>query len=305
MKPIISPASTRDFFNFIYERQLIWYKRHVLKLPSPWTADPIMQKYKFCNMYRELDRCTIYLLTRLQPIKARPWQLFNIILFRFFNQDKIFEQLSGPFTRFEQTEANECKARLDKLKKSGQTIFNNAYIIAPAPGFMSKHAGIIANLKKISSQLAKLTERLDKADAPADAFIVLRGLPQVGPFLAGEIWTDLSYLKFFKQNWTDDDFTTVGPGALWGLKILSGLSRLSPVRQNEILQYLHQAQRKILPKIFSDVTDNLNWNDIAYRPAFSNAPWLSLTNIEGALCEFRKYTNLKNGHGRRRYFKNN
>jgi hypothetical protein len=51
-----------NYFRFIYERQLVWYKRHVLKLPPPWTEDEIMQKYKIINMYRQLDRCTIYLL---------------------------------------------------------------------------------------------------------------------------------------------------------------------------------------------------------------------------------------------------
>ncbi|PIN93379.1 hypothetical protein COU54_03200 [Candidatus Pacearchaeota archaeon CG10_big_fil_rev_8_21_14_0_10_31_24] len=55
-----------DFFKFIYKRQLIWYKRFVLHQKPPWIFDTILQKYKIINMYRELDKCTIYLIKQLR-----------------------------------------------------------------------------------------------------------------------------------------------------------------------------------------------------------------------------------------------
>jgi len=68
------------------------------------------------------------------------------------------------------------------------------------------------------------------------------------------------------------------------------------------LKHLHKLQEEILPTINKDLNEPLPWIDISFKKASSNIPFLSLTNIEGALCEFRKYHRLKQGLGKRRYF---
>ena len=113
----------------------------------------------------------------------------------------------------------------------------------------------------------------------------------VGGFLACEIWTDLTYLNFFRQGWDDNDFVNIGPGAKWGLEIMYG--NLSKDKLEERLRHLYNLQKELLKD---------DWKKIAYKGAFSYYPFLSITNIEGALCEFRKYWNIKNGKGRRKYF---
>ena len=59
------------FFEFIYDRQEIWHKRSYLKQPAPWTSDPILNTYKFCNVYRELDAGTQAVCRYLQNPKLR------------------------------------------------------------------------------------------------------------------------------------------------------------------------------------------------------------------------------------------
>jgi hypothetical protein len=44
---------------------------------------------------------------------------------------------------------------------------------------------------------------------------------------------------------------------------------------------------------------------IAYKEANSSVPFISITNMEGSLCEFRKYRNISHGTGRKKYFKAN
>ena len=43
--------------------------------PGPWTDDPILQRYKFCNTFRASDRVSQYLISRghLRPDAARIW----------------------------------------------------------------------------------------------------------------------------------------------------------------------------------------------------------------------------------------
>ena len=45
---------------FAIERHKIYLRRSAGQ-PFPWTDDPILQKYKFNNIYRELDKTTIWI----------------------------------------------------------------------------------------------------------------------------------------------------------------------------------------------------------------------------------------------------
>ncbi|MFK5283986.1 nucleotide kinase domain-containing protein, partial [Lacticaseibacillus paracasei] len=53
-------SKVKELFTFIQERHDI-YKRKQAGLPKPWTSDSILQKYRFCNVYRELDTQTKWL----------------------------------------------------------------------------------------------------------------------------------------------------------------------------------------------------------------------------------------------------
>lgn len=48
----------REVEVFIKERMLIWERREVGE-SVPFTEDVILRDYRFCNIYRELDRQTI------------------------------------------------------------------------------------------------------------------------------------------------------------------------------------------------------------------------------------------------------
>ena len=48
---------TDDLFAFVRERHQIYLRRKAGQT-KPWTTDPILQQYRFCNVYRELDTVT-------------------------------------------------------------------------------------------------------------------------------------------------------------------------------------------------------------------------------------------------------
>ncbi len=286
-----------DFFQFVYKRQLIWYKRFFLKQDYPWTDDPVLKTYKIINMYRELDKCTVYLIEELKDIKDRKTILLNVIFYRFFNLMNLYEDLSiTPFSQLDSNLKDKLLITFNELRKT-RSIFNNAYLISSG-GKGIKHEHILNNIFQIDFKL--LIENIDASQTPEGSFSYLVELPMVGPFLACEIWTDLTYFNWFKQKWTDNDFVNIGPGAKWGLEILYG--KLSRKKLNEKLYYLYELQKEILPTIHQKLSEKLSWQEIAYKQAYSNYPFLSITNIEGALCEFRKYWRLQDGKGKKRYF---
>ena len=48
----------KPLLKFMLQRHRIYLRREVEGLPKPWTRDPILQSYRFCNVYRELDTVT-------------------------------------------------------------------------------------------------------------------------------------------------------------------------------------------------------------------------------------------------------
>jgi hypothetical protein len=57
------------FWRFVHERQEIWRKKSAGE-PAPWTSDPILRYNSFTNVYRELDRGTLYLQQHLKHVNS-------------------------------------------------------------------------------------------------------------------------------------------------------------------------------------------------------------------------------------------
>lgn len=281
-----------ELFDFIYQRQLIWYKRFILKQNPPWTQDKTLLQYKILNVYRELDKGTTYIIDKLKVISDRKVILLNIVFYRFFNKFGLYENLEIPLLGEINVETtNLLKNRLSGIKNQGKPIFNDAYLIAGKKG-EEKYVSVVNSLSWLWENIDKLIAGIDNCKTPEESFEIIKEIPLVGNFLAYEIWTDLTYFRFFKQGWTDNDFVNIGPGASWGLKIIYG--KLKKKEELEKIKHLHAIQKEYL--------NNKQWLEISYKDTFSNKPFLSLRNIEHSLCEFRKFYNLSRGKGKRRFF---
>jgi hypothetical protein len=291
----------KDFFDFIFERQLVWYNRNV-KCTKSWTTDETLQKYKFCNCYRELDKGTQYIINKLKTEKSREIIFQNIVFYRFFNKFNLYEDLDiSTIKEWNKETTKELIKRFDYLRSQGKTIFNDAYLISGNKTKEPKHVFILKQLEYSFSdnKVKELIKEIDNCKTPKESMQVIKKIPKVGDFLAYEIWTDLTYFNFFNQKWTDNDVVNIGPGAKWGLELIYE-KKLSNKEQLEKINHLHKVQKQFLEKIKKN---KLSWKDINYNDCFTNVPYLSLRNIEHSLCEFRKYLRLKEGKGKKRYFK--
>lgn len=298
-----------EFWRYILERQRIWYKRFILKQLPPWTSNSVLQRYHFCNNYRELDKGTIYLINKLTPLKAnRKKVLFNVVAYRFFNSYGFFDKIGGlldPVTY----DAHVFIKTLDELIAKVESLYSPAYIVSPfviKPNYRpkDKHVQLAFIIEVLQAKIDELVAKIDSANTPKESFESLKEIPNVGNFLAYEFWTDLTYFDFFKQGWTDNDFVNIGPGARWGLNIMMGKDvkgyLLSPEDYLKLLYILRDSMPNALKQL--DLLEE--WLKIAYKTAYSNLPFLSLRNIEHSLCEYRKYWRIKNNKsGRRRLLK--
>ncbi len=274
--------TVRSFWNFVFKRHEIWYKRFTLKQKPPWTRDKILRDNQFCNVYRELDRGTIWAIEHTLKKKNRRQRLFATIAYRCCNRPATFDMLGIPTLKlWEWFWEDMCTLSQE------ESVFSSAYrcsAFGPTPRMKIYH-DTLANASE-SIQLDGLTTRMRKAGTLEEAHAMLVELWGIGPFIAYEIVNDLMYTDFFPQDFTENDFVIIGPGAAHALKFFWGIIKKKD--QLEYMEHLRDSQ-------IQGLGENFPW----YHGTEGD---ISLANIENSLCEFRKWTNAKNGGGHlRRY----
>src|SRR5215469_33162 len=82
------------YWKFAAERQRVFHRR-ASGMPPPWTADPILAKHQFTNVYRAADRVSQYLIREVIYTGPQDPQevVFRVLLFKFFNRIQTWELL--------------------------------------------------------------------------------------------------------------------------------------------------------------------------------------------------------------------
>lgn len=119
-----------ELFQFMKDRHDIHLRR--LAGEEVWTEDPILQEFKFTNIFRVFDRNTQFILREVIP--KGPCDdtevCFRVILFRMFNRIETWELLTR---RLGQLTWKEFDAeQYDVVLRSVAAVHGHAYFI-PAP----------------------------------------------------------------------------------------------------------------------------------------------------------------------------
>jgi hypothetical protein len=299
------------FYEFIYERQKIWHNRFVSNKPAPWTDDSVLQSFKFCNIYRELDAGTIAISKHLINTGMRPEnKLLNIIAYRIFNKRDTFTRL---FDGLLDDQTFNLKALEKRLDNVNGTLFSDAYLISSHPVNpdyrpRDKHIQVLLMLHKIIPVLPQIIQKLNTNTAQSGLAIIERYVDMAGPFLSGQILLDCTYSR--NSNgisdivpYTPNDFLIVGPGAHWGLEILFN-EKLNKKDADDKCRLLFKSQKEYFDLLKEK--SGKDWLQVKWEePGYCGGNYISLHDIQGCLCEFRKYTRLKNGEkAKKRYFRN-
>jgi hypothetical protein len=272
-----------DYFKFIRNRHTLYYKKNVLKLPPPWSDIPEIRDFKSCNVYRRLDRGTQYILNRvcLNPDLSEEDKFLNIVAYRFFNLDQVFDGLiwDQPLrvVGFDPVFQRKHLKGLGKKK-----IFSDAYMIAP--GLLPEGETDNAKCLQVLLSLTKCAQELQTGyldwfkacNAAEDQLEMIRGFPMIGPFLSGQILVDLGYAGVTR--FSNNDWLVIGPGAWVGLQILFP-------NENKMEQRMKQVY--LLRDLQQEYLGDAEWRKMAPLGE-NNYPFLPLMDIQNGLCEFRK-----------------
>ena len=303
----------RDFYEFIYDRHLIWYKRNIKNLAFPWTEDEILRKNMFCNVYRELDKCTIHLLNYVINNASLTLEdkIFNILLYRRFNTPNFYDIF--PVQTLENFNFKNLEKQMDKAKANGHKLFNSAYIICQRYYQSTyrkgdKHVQQLLIMKQLHKNFYDFYfPALQEGQSSIEELhkVLKEEIPMSGDFMCFQYCNDITYIPELKYCFDDlNDFVAMGPGSKPGIDLLFPGHKESHA---ELCKYLYIRQIDFFNELASNHNKNfyrIKYDSPYFKADKGNPAFISLSNIQNCLCEFRKYIMLQtNPKKRKRYYK--
>ncbi len=265
------------YWYFACERQNIFWKK-LNNEPAPWTNDPILQTYKFCNSYRVNDRVSQYLLKNViytvNKYSAED-MLFRILIFKLFNKESTWELLLNNFSdiTLKTFDMGKYSKILENAIENGIKIYNDAYISCAnkAFGYDRKHDNHLALLNKMFN-IDNIQEKILSCKTMEEAFYIIKSYPLIGNFMAYQLVTDINYSDIV--DWKENEFTVAGPGSLRGIK--KCFIDKGNMSNEDIIRYMYNNQDYEFKRL------NLNFKRIGNRP-------LQLIDCQNIFCELDKY----------------
>jgi hypothetical protein len=276
------------------ERQAI-YDRRAAWQPKPWTADPILQQYRFCNVFRELDKVTVWIRENIREMwPSHPHLWLMLAIARTINHPPTLRELmnsEGSWPCMHSFEPHVMGQVLDRIKARGDQVYTGAYMIraesdSSCAWYSWTKQQYIARivLGRLWDDRELWTYFLDQTGQRSlrECWERLLNYHGWGPFMSYEVVTDLRHTRYLVGAPDVETWANAGPGALRGLNRLLGRRLDFPFRKEEALSLM----RSLLPEAPSRLPEGF--------------PKLELRDIEHSLCETDKYLRVKNGEGRPR-----
>lgn len=269
------------FVAFITERHRI-YQRRKAHEPAPWTRDPILATYRFCNVYRELDRTTQWIeMNWRTPYQKLEDLWFAMVVARFINHPPTLSEFSLPG----KWSKSEFLNVMDRRRTMGEKAYGSAYIIATSGESMDK-AVYLGNYVLDPMWKKRDTLRPRKGDTLQAFYSRLMENVGMGSFMTAQVIADMKYVAPLLDAtdwWT---FAASGPGSRRGMSYLMGYDPRTPWKEHEWRDALAELAVRVKPRI-KEV----------------KLPRLHAQDLQNCLCEFSKYrrTQLKTGRPKQKF----
>lgn len=273
------------FFIYARERYQILLARRAGK-PHPWTDDPILQQYRFCNVFREDDTTTEWIRDNIRNKMTKdPLVITAMVVCRFFNRISTLKALA-PMILVKGWDERMARGIVQELEPP---IVTSAYMLK-TPAGKTKFEGIAEILAPIRRDNKKLADKINCRNKTTlkRAWELLREYPYMGNFMAYEVVTDLAYTRLLGT--PPDQFTwaSAGPGAARGLsRVVYGTTGAYNYHSDGDQATLNEGMQQLLSQANGEFKNwPLEW------------PTWDMRTVEHTLCEFDKYERTRLNEGR-------
>lgn len=260
------------YLYWIREREEIRRKKEELKLPAPWSTDPVFQTTRFTNIHREDDKVTRWIKHSWRdPYATHPNLAFAMCLARCVNLPETLNYLGFPETWDER----EFIEKMNKLSIAGRKVWTSAYMVTG--GYSEGGETKQQIMGRVLTDAYGRASRITKTNQLYEAQRILEGIKGMGTFLCAQVVADLKYTPLLANARDWAEFCAPGPGSTMGLNFLAGRD-----------QY-----KTITPMTFMMEVNRL-------RPLIKQETGYDLTahDTQNCLCEFSKYVRIKYMDGR-------
>lgn len=311
----------RRFFKYARDRHQIYLNRRARPDGGPWTKDPILRDFRFCNVYRELDKTTAWFRKHVREVwRDKPEVLLATVVFRMLNRipsgEGMFCQMDIEGTAFFRfLETKDCRhlkrGILEMVGPKGPYV-TGAYIISSPPGY-TKLEGIMQVLEHFHRHSGWREQAIKMLERPVTSTLEstydwCSQQEWLGKFHSYEIVTDLRHTALLENASDINTWASPGPGARRGLNRIQGRDvKDKSLKRGQLIEEMREVlQESRMAKywpvnggegraLFNTGTKRgLNVLDLADWPAWE------MREVEHTLCEFDKYRRVELGEGRPR-----
>lgn len=294
---------TARFFAFINERETVRLRKEADRIASenfeepqgpPWTDDPILQKWKFTNVFRHHDRTSMMLREKLYGPnfhEDRASILMNCAIARYFGTWEF--SLAVGWQSYEGFDFEGLKRIATERLLRRERVFTGAYVITNQ-GISAPKQEVVVDifLKGLHENTPAIVAHANISQSwreVAAAMAPLLGFGGTG-FMTKEVLLDTTYTGFWNikiEHPEDGSFsipsdwwqwTPIGPGGLRGAARVSGDNSGGAINKKQALD--------VIKHLYSQQT-------VFWKHGGKLAP----TDIQFQLCEFDKYERVRLGQG--------
>ena len=262
-----------ELLHWIKERESVRIKKEAGE-PKPWTTDPIIRDYKFCNVRRNDDRVSHWIHDHwLHPYANHPNITFAMCVARIFNWPETLELIED-LVFHETWQPEEMRKRIKEYRDQGNKVFTGAYTVSTCGLAMDKVDYVI---DKVFTPLRWLVNPVDDYVTLEMVWAKLCLHQGFSSFMAGQVIADLKYIEPLKSAPDWNTFAPLGPGSIRGLNRLYGRQLGYNLKQQQGTQELLEIQSIIKRELALDI---------------------ALHDVQNCMCEFDKYMRLKYDGGK-------
>jgi alpha-glutamyl/putrescinyl thymine pyrophosphorylase clade 1 len=268
--------NTTQLLHLMSEREGIRIRR-ASGAPPPWTDDPILGAWSFCNVRREDDRTTRWIATNWRDPHADDVDLwFAMAVARFVNLPDTMAELGYPVPWDPERFLRVMADRKDR----GELCYGPAYKIGTGGKAMEKPA------YQVQYVFAPLWARRERLRPRADDSLLgwharLKQHEGLSDFMAAQVVADMKYVAPLSgaRDWMT--FAASGPGSRRGLNRVLGRPVDAPWQEDNWRAALRKLHDTIAPELQRIGLGDLHAQD-----------------LQNCLCELDKYERVRLGEGK-------
>ena len=258
---------------FVLERESIRIRRANGE-PKPWTQDPILQQYRFCNVRREEDAVTQWIAKHWRtPHRDNQDLWFAMVVARYINLPDTLAQIKFPVPWDRRHFLEIMRTR----KEHGLKSFNPAYMISTAGQEIYKEVYLANTFSDLWRSRHILRPRT--GDTLNSYHTVLGARDGLGSFMTAQVIADLKYVEPLSSAADWFTFAASGPGSR------RGLNRALDREVNE--SWVENDWREELALMQEWLNKQLKWDEP-----------LHAQDVQNCLCEFDKMERARLRQGR-------